>query len=134
MRLIDLDRSCIAILTWHQANVAEVKVVTGSEAYVEAYAKEKPSFKEGMTWRLIGCLLLGCFCQTMNGFDGMLFGGLSANPIFLNFFHGANNGAWQAINAAMYQIGGISALPAVGPCIDTWGRKVRFLGDALLRR
>lgn len=68
----------------------------------------------------------------MNGFDGMLFGGLSANPIFLDFFHGANNGTWQAINAAMYQIGGVSALIAVGPCVDTWGRKVGMLIGAVI--
>ena len=60
----------------------------------------------------------------MNGFDGSLFGGLTANSQFLDFFHGSAVGEWQAINSAMYQIGGISALPFVGPAIDTWGRKV----------
>lgn len=73
----DLPNACptIALLTVGQANVAEVKVVKGSEAYHEAIIKEKPSFSDAITWRLIGCLLLGCFCQTMNGFDGSLFGG-----------------------------------------------------------
>lgn len=75
------------------------------------------------TFRLIGCILLGCFCQTMNGFDGSVFGGLTANPQFLNFFHGTADGSWAAINSAMYQIGGVCALPFVGPAIDTWGRR-----------
>lgn len=59
--------------------------------------------------------------RTMNGYDGSLFGGLGANKVFLDFFNGSVDGPWQAINAAMYQIGGVSALPFVGPAIDTWG-------------
>jgi MFS family permease len=38
----------------------------------------------------------------------------------------------QAINSAMYQIGGISALPFVGPAIDTWGRRVGMMIGAIL--
>lgn len=123
---------------------AEVKVVKGSDAYNEALAQEPPQFWCITTWKLVGkycsgprlsfahwtliqspgCLLLGCFCQTVNGFDGSLFGGLTANKAFLNFFDGTNDGPWAAINSAMYQIGGVVALPCVGPCVDRWGRKV----------
>ena len=110
----------------------EIKVVKGSEAFNEALLKERPMWSRAITWRLIGCLLLGCFAQTMNGFDGMLFGGLSANSKFLDFFHGSNIGEWQAINSAMYQIGGISALPFVGPCVDTWGRRVGMIIGAFI--
>lgn len=78
-------------------------------------------------------MLLGCFCQTMNGYDGSLFGGLSANQeYFLDFFHGSVDGEWQALNAAMYQIGGVVALPFVGPAIDTWGRRPGMLIGAFL--
>ena len=107
-----------------QANVVEIKVVKGSEAFNEALLKEKPRWGSLITWQLVGCLLLGCFAQTMNGFDGSLFNGLNSNKQFLAFFHGETSGEWQAINAAMYQIGGICALPFVGPAIDTWGRKI----------
>jgi hypothetical protein len=48
-----------------QADVAEVKVVTGSEAYNEALIKEAPPLWHWTTWKLFGCLLLGCFAQTM---------------------------------------------------------------------
>ena len=48
-----------------QSDVAEVKVVKGSEAYNEALIKEAPQFWNWTTWRLFGCLLLGCFAQTM---------------------------------------------------------------------
>jgi len=105
-------------------DVAEVKVVTGSEAYNEALIKEAPPLWHWTTWKLFGCLLLGCFAQTMNGFDGSVFGGLLANKQFLEFFDGSNVGPWAALNSAMYQIGGVCALFFVGPAIDTWGRKI----------
>ncbi|OQO06189.1 hypothetical protein B0A48_08777 [Cryoendolithus antarcticus] len=113
-------------------DVAEVKVVRGSEAYNEALLKERPPFWNIHTWKLIGCVLLGCFCLTMNGFDGSLFGGLTANKQFLEFFHGTADGEWAAINSAMYQIGGVCALPFVGPAIDTWGRRYGMMIGAWL--
>ena len=114
-------------------NVAEVKVVKGDEAFQEAITKESPPIWNMTTWKLLGCLLLGCFCQTMNGFDGSVFGGLTANKTFLAYFHGANDGPWAAIVSAMYQIGGVVALPFVGPAIDTWGRRWgMFIGGLLI--
>lgn len=76
------------------------------------------------------CLLVGFFCQTMNGFDGSLLGGLLANKVFLNHFNGTSTGIWTGIVSSMYQIGGVVALPFVGPAIDTWGRRVgMFIGS-----
>jgi MFS family permease len=126
--------------------------VKGSEAYNEALMKEAPQLWNLTTWKLFGCLILGCFAQTMvspllfllprlyfqtlsmtvtatnqrlqNGFDGSVFGGLTANQTFLDYFHGTNDGPWAALNSAMYQIGGVCALFFVGPAIDTWGRKI----------
>ena len=86
-----------------------------------------------MTWRLIGCLLLGCFCQTMNGFDGMLFGNLCANQQFLDYFNGSTSGPWQALTSVIYQVGGLAALPFVGLCVDSWGRKPgMFIGATII--
>ncbi|KAK5128633.1 hypothetical protein LTR08_003954 [Meristemomyces frigidus] len=103
--------------------VVTVKVIKGNDAFIEAALKDPVNIWNGTTLRLLGCLLLGCFCQTMNGFDGALFGGLTANKTFLSFFHGTSDGEWAAFNSAMYQIGGVCALPFVGPAIDTWGRR-----------
>lgn len=69
-----------------KAPIVDIKVITGSDAYTEALIKEPPEILNATTIRLIGCLLLGCFCQTMNGFDGTLFNGLLTNTNFLNFF------------------------------------------------
>ena len=69
----------------------------------------------------------------MNGFDGSLFGGLLANKTFLDHFHGENDGIWAGLVSSMYQIGGVCALPFVGPAIDTWGRRAgMFIGSILI--
>lgn len=79
-------------------------------------------------------LLPGFFCQTMNGYDTMLFGGLLNNKeYFLKHFHGENKGIWAGLITSMYQIGGVCALPFVGPCIDQWGRRPgMFIGSFLI--
>lgn len=69
-------------------DVANVKVVKGSEAFAAAMLKETPNVFHPTSLLLIACTLLGFFCQTMNGFDGSLFGGLTANNYFLDHFHG----------------------------------------------
>ncbi|KAK5108879.1 hypothetical protein LTR62_007769 [Meristemomyces frigidus] len=115
-----------------EANIANIKIIKGSEVYAEALLKEKPSLASAATWQLIGCLLLGCFCQTVNGFDGSLFGGLTANSHFLDYFHGSNSGNWAALNSAMYQIGSVCGLPFVGPAIDTWGRRAGMVIGSIL--
>lgn len=108
-------------------------MVTGSGAFNEALIQEPPKLSNRTTILLFLCLLVGFFCQTMNGFDGALFSGLLANTVFLDHFHGSNSGIWAGIVSAMYQIGGVSALPFVGPAIDTWGRRVgMFLGSLLI--
>lgn len=108
-------------------------MVTGSGAFNEALIQEPPLLSHRTTILLLLCLLVGFFCQTMNGFDGALFNGLLANTVFLDHFHGSDSGIWAGIVSAMYQIGGVSALPFVGPAIDTWGRRVgMFLGSLLI--
>jgi sugar porter (SP) family MFS transporter len=110
-----------------------VRVVTGSGAFNEALIQEPPILTHRTTILLFLCLLVGFFCQTMNGFDGALFNGLLANTVFLDHFHGSDSGIWAGIVSAMYQIGGVSALPFVGPAIDTWGRRVgMFIGSLLI--
>jgi MFS family permease len=86
------------------------------------------------TLKLFAVLLIGFFCQTMNGYDTMMFGGLLNNKeYFLRHFHGENKGIWAGLISSMYQIGGVSALPFVGPCIDQWGRRVgMFVGSILI--
>lgn len=69
----------------------------------------------------------------MNGYDGSLFNALTINQKFLDFFHGEDKGSWQARVSAMYQIGGVVALPFVGPSLDKWGRKWgMFIGAAIV--
>ncbi|GES66735.1 general substrate transporter [Aspergillus terreus] len=119
--------------TSEQLNDTDIRAVTGSGAYNEAIIQEPPTLAHPTTLLLFACLMVGFCCQTMNGFDGSLFSGLLANTIFLDHFNGRNAGIWAGLVSAMYQIGGVCALPFVGPAIDTWGRRVgMFLGSFLI--
>lgn len=60
-----------------KAEVVEVQQVKGSAAFHEALKLEPVRKFDPRTIALCGCLLLGFFCQTVNGFDGSLFGGLT---------------------------------------------------------
>lgn len=107
--------------------------MVGSENYNEATILEPPQLTHPTSLLLVLCLMVGFCCQTVNGFDGALFSGLLANNVFLDYFHGSDSGIWAGLVSAMYQIGGVCALPFVGPAIDTWGRRVgMFLGSFLI--
>jgi sugar porter (SP) family MFS transporter len=113
--------------------VADVKVVKGNEAFNEAMIKEAPTPFSMVAVILYICCLLGFLCSTMNGYDGSLLNNLLANSAFKEFFHGSNDGIWAGIVASLYQIGGVSALPFVGPAIDTWGRRIgMFIGGMIV--
>ncbi|PVH95549.1 general substrate transporter [Periconia macrospinosa] len=116
----------------NKTEVVEVKQLKGSEAFHEALRMEPLRKFDPTTIALCGCLLLGFFCQTVNGFDGSLFGGLTANSTFLEFFHGSSDGVWAAMTSAMYQIGAVVALPFAGPIIDSFGRRIGMMSGALL--
>ncbi|KAF2446676.1 general substrate transporter [Karstenula rhodostoma CBS 690.94] len=116
----------------HKTEVVEVKTLKGSEAFHEAESLEPLPRFHLRTIALAGCLLLGFFCQTVNGFDGSLFGGLTANDEFLKHFHGTKDGPWVALTSAMYQIGAVVALPFAGPIIDSFGRRMGMIVGAVL--
>ena len=107
--------------------------VKGSEAFNAAYIAEPPRPLAFRSIVLYASALIGFLCSTMNGYDGSLLNVLLSNDAFLANFNGTNNGIWAGIVSAIYQIGGVVALPFVGPAVDTWGRKVGiFIGAALI--
>lgn len=115
----------------HEKHVQE-KIITGNEAFNEAMLQEPPS---GFTKSMILIYLfsiVGMFCSTMNGYDGSLINNLLQNPDFRDRYQVDNDGVRAGIFASMYQIGGVVALPFVGPAIDTWGRRVGMFIGALI--
>lgn len=76
--------------------------------------------------------LIAFFCSTMNGYDGSLINNLLQNPWFKAKYHVENDGIWAGIVSSMYQIGGVTALPFVGPTIDGFGRRIGMLSGATL--
>lgn len=77
--------------------------------------------------------IVGFFCSTMNGYDGSLINNLLQNKAFQAYYDVQSSGIWAGIVSSMYQIGGVVALPFVGPAIDNWGRRVgMFIGASLV--
>lgn len=105
----------------------KTKVIIGSDQFAEGLLKEKPKpFSKPMILLYLSCLI-GFFNSTINGFDGSLMNALLSNDHFKSFFSSSNVGIKAGILSGMYQIGGVVALPFVGPAVDTWGRRVGML-------
>lgn len=107
-------------------------VVTGNEAFNEAMLKEPPSAWSKAQLFVYAFSIVGFFCSTMNGYDGSLINNLLQNSWFKAKYNIQNDGLWAGIVSSMYQIGGVVALPFVGPSIDGFGRRIGMLIGALL--
>lgn len=112
--------------------MAEVKVISGSEAIAEAKLKEPPRLISASALLLYLSAVVGFFCSTCNGFDGSMFNALLINDEFKHYYNVQSTGAWAGIVTSMYQIGGVIALPFIGPACDTWGRRYgMMIGGAI---
>ncbi|KAH7155677.1 general substrate transporter [Dactylonectria estremocensis] len=94
--------------------------------------KEPPSAWSKAQLLVYAFSIVGFFCSTMNGYDGSLINNLLQNTAFREKYHVENDGLWAGIVSSMYQIGGVVALPFVGPSIDGFGRRIGMLIGALI--
>ncbi|KAL3425382.1 hypothetical protein PVAG01_02173 [Phlyctema vagabunda] len=101
-----------------------IKIIDGNAAFTEAMIKEPPRPYSLRSFILYGACMVGFMCSTMNGFDGSLYNNLQENKQWRAYFKIQNTGISNGVVSAMYQIGGVVALPFVGPAIDTWGRRM----------
>ncbi|KAH8682004.1 general substrate transporter [Xylariales sp. PMI_506] len=101
----------------------KTKVVKGNEAFAEAMVKDPPSAWTKPQILVYLFSIVGFFCSTMNGYDGSLINNLLQNHWFQDYYDVQSSGIWAGIITSMYQIGGVVAIPFVGPAIDTWGRR-----------
>ena len=61
-----------------------------------------------------------------------MFNSLLTSKQFKDYYDVESTGAWAGIVTSMYQIGGVVALPFIGPACDTWGRRIgMMIGGAL---
>ncbi|KAH7108656.1 lactose permease [Dendryphion nanum] len=110
----------------------QVKVISGSEAIIEAKLKEPLNALSYRSFVLYVCAFVGFFCSTCNGFDGSMFNSLLTNSAFKSYYGVSNSGAWTGIVTSMYQIGSVTSIPFIGPACDTWGRRVgMMIGGAI---
>jgi MFS family permease len=119
--------------TMDKHQIALVKVLQGDEAYNAALLKEPPIPWNGIALVLYFYCIVGFFCSTSNGFDSSMFGNLLAQDNFKAFFGVGAVGIQAGIVSSMNQIGGVVAIPFIGPAIDTFGRRVgMFIGGAII--
>ncbi|KAH8728133.1 general substrate transporter [Phaeosphaeriaceae sp. PMI808] len=112
-------------------SVAAVQVIFGSEAIAEARLKEPRAFSRHALMLYV-CASVGFFCSTCNGFDGSMFNALLTNDAFKEYYNVGSTGAWAGIVTSFYQIGGVVALPFIGPACDAYGRRVgMMIGGAI---
>ncbi|KAL7947770.1 general substrate transporter [Trichoderma barbatum] len=111
----------------HDHGDIQTKVVSGHTAFEEAMLKEPPRAWTKAQIMIYSFSIIAFFCSTMNGYDGSLINNLLQNPWFNEKYTVENKGIWAGIVSSMYQIGGVVALPFVGPAIDGFGRRVGML-------
>ncbi|KAH8816714.1 MFS sugar transporter-like protein [Xylogone sp. PMI_703] len=109
------------------------KLMQGDDNFAQAMLKEPPVPWSWIALQLYLFSVIGFFCSTSNGFDSSLFGSLLANDKFKDFMSVGNVGIGAGIVTSMSQIGGVAALPFIGPAIDTWGRRGgMFIGGLVI--
>ncbi len=72
-------------------------------------------------YAICALMMLGA---SMGGYDASLMGNLLAMPHFRSTFGVSILGVKAGLISAMFSIGSVCALPFIGPCADTWGRRV----------
>lgn len=100
------------------------KAFVGSEVLQESKLLEpvNPLSKRMLQLYLIlGIMFL---TSTAHGYDGSLMSTILITDSFRTTFDTNIVGNKSALITAMYQIGGVSALPFMGPLIDQWGRRI----------
>lgn len=114
-------------------HIAAVKVLQGDETFNAAMLKEPPKPFNAIAIQLYLIAIVGFCCSTSNGFDSSMFGNLLAQDNFKAFFGVNSVGIKAGIVSSMNQIGGVVAIPFIGPALDTFGRKVgMFIGGAII--
>jgi sugar porter (SP) family MFS transporter len=128
-----LDAGVEQVDSLNKTKIAQEKIVVGNETFAQAMIKEPPQPRSLRSIYLYLICLIGFCCSTSNGFDSSLFGSLLANPTFKSFFDVGNVGLEAGIVSSMNQIGGVVAIPFIGPALDTFGRRVgMFIGASII--
>jgi sugar porter (SP) family MFS transporter len=102
----------------------ETAVISGGSADLAEAALEpvNPWSKRLLQlYLIVGVMFL---TSTAHGYDSSLMGSILVTDSFRETFDTGKVGQKSALITAMYQIGGVCALPFMGPLIDQWGRRV----------
>ncbi|KAH8170484.1 sugar transporter domain-containing protein [Sarocladium implicatum] len=108
-----------------------VKRIQGSEAWASAISTAPPKALSKSSILIYLMCIAPFMCGTMAGYDGSVMGSFLVEDSFQRLFGASVNGFKAGYITAMYQIAGVTAIPFIGPTMDTLGRRgCIFLGCA----
>lgn len=113
------------------ADDIQLKMVQGSERWANATQAAPPkALSKNMIFIYVMCIA-PFLCGTMSGYDGSVMGSFLVESSFQDLFGANVNGFEAGYITAMYQIGGVAAIPFIGPSMDQFGRRFGiFIGCA----
>lgn len=116
-----------------KTHIAAIKILQGDDTFNAAMLKEPPIPWNAIAIQLYLISIVGFCCSTSNGFDSSMFGNLLSQKDFQKFFNVGNVGIGAGIVSSMNQIGGVVAIPFIGPALDTFGRRIgMFIGASVI--
>ena len=93
--------------------MADIAVISGSEAIAEAKLKEPVVRFSSSAMLLYVCAFVGFFCSTCNGFDGSMFNSLLTNNTFKEYYNVESTGAWAGTRSVELSLFPSSVLPVI---------------------
>ena len=99
-------------------------VTAASVPLAEAARREKVNPWSKRLLQLYFIVGLMFLTSASHGYDGSLMSTILITDSFRKTFDTGKVGAKSALITAMYQIGGVCALPFMGPLTDQWGRRI----------
>lgn len=99
----------------------------GTAALNAAVESEPVNLFSANMIKLYGISLIMFLAATILGYDASLMGVLLAEPAFQKQFAAGIAGVKIGLLTSMFAIGGVCALPFIGPMADIWGRRAGIM-------
>ena len=128
----EISKAAVVEQTGVPAEEMHVQVMQGSERWANAVLTAPPRLLSKNMMIIYLMCVAPFLCGTMSGYDGSVMGSFLVEKPFQDLFGASVNGFQAGYITAMYQIGGVAAIPFIGPSMDQFGRRFGiFIGCAV---
>ncbi|TQS32868.1 hypothetical protein Golomagni_06802, partial [Golovinomyces magnicellulatus] len=122
-----VDGSVIEPASSSDGNANNSTTLRGTAALQAAIKREPVNLLGAGMIKLYGISFIMFLGATILGYDASLMGVLIAEPSFQKQFAAGIAGIKIGLLTSMFAIGGVCALPFIGPMADTWGRRAGIM-------